>query len=52
MRVKHGGHFIPQDVIRRRYSRGLKLLPVYKNVVDEWKIWDTSQGTTELIDEG
>jgi predicted ABC-type ATPase len=52
MRVKHGGHFIPQDVIRRRYSRGLKLLPAYKDIVDEWKIWDTSQGTTELIDEG
>jgi len=37
MRVKHGGHHIPVDVIKRRYERGLKLLPLYQSIVNEWK---------------
>ena len=51
LRVRHGGHFIPEDVIRRRFQRGILHLPVYQNAVDEWKIWDTSQGEPELLDE-
>ena len=50
-RVKHGGHFIPENVIRRRFERGLRNLESYKNAVDEWKIRDTSHGKPELIDE-
>ncbi len=51
LRVRHGGHNIPTDVIRRRYDRGLSNLNDYKASVDEWEIWDTSQGEPELIDE-
>lgn len=51
LRVKHGGHHIPEDVIRRRFERGIKNLADYQNAVDEWKIWDTSHGEPELIDE-
>ncbi len=51
LRVKHGGHNIPQDVIRRRYERGLANLADYQKSVDEWKVWDTSKGQPELIDE-
>ena len=51
LRVKHGGHNIPEDVIRRRFIRGLANLEDYQNVVNEWKIWDTSTGEPELIDE-
>lgn len=51
LRVKHGRHFIPEDVIHRRFQRGLVHLPTYQNAVDEWKIWDTSQGEPELLDE-
>jgi len=50
-RVKHGGHSIPENVIRRRFERGLNNLDDYKNTVDEWKLWDTSFGKPELIDE-
>ena len=50
-RVRQGGHFIPEDVICRRFERGLKNLSDYKKVVDDWKIWDTSSGKPELIDE-
>jgi predicted ABC-type ATPase len=51
LRVRHGGHTIPEAVIRRRYDRGLTNLQEYQNSVDEWKIWDTSAGEPELIDE-
>ncbi len=51
LRVMHGGHFIPDEVIRRRFRRGLDHLPAYQRVVNGWKIWDTSQGEPELIDE-
>ena len=50
-RVRQGGHFIPEEVICRRFERGLKNLSDYKKVVDDWKIWDTSSGKPELIDE-
>jgi len=51
LRVRHGGHSIAEDVIRRRYERGLAHLPLYQIAVDEWKLWDTSQGEPELLDE-
>ncbi len=51
LRVKHGGHSIAEDVIRRRYARGLTHLPLYQSAVNEWKLWDTSQGEPELLDE-
>lgn len=50
-RIRHGGHYIPDDVIIRRFKRGLYNLPLYQKVVDKWKIWDTSQGKPELINE-
>lgn len=51
LRIEQGGHAVPEDVIRRRYARGLANLPMYQAAVDEWRIWDTSQGEPELIDE-
>lgn len=50
-RVMEGGHHIPELTIRRRYKRGLEHLSFYKQVVDSWRIWDTSDGKPELIDE-
>ena len=52
LRVRQGGHDVPEDVIRRRHLRGLSNLPLYQEAADEWKLWDTSQGKPELIDEG
>lgn len=51
LRVRQGGHAVLEDVIRRRYTRGLANLPLYQTAVHEWRIWDTSQGKPELIDE-
>ena len=50
-RVQEGGHAIPPDVIDRRFQRGVENLSFYKAIADDWKVWDTSLGTTELIDE-
>ena len=50
-RVRKGGHNIPEEVIVRRYARGLQNLEIYKAVADDWKVWDNSRGAPELIDE-
>ncbi len=50
-RVRQGGHHIPADVIERRFQRGLVNLDRYKQIADDWKVWDTSTGNPELIDE-
>jgi predicted ABC-type ATPase len=42
-RVPQGGHFIPEDVIRRRFETGLNNFHnVYKPLVDEWMLIDNS----------
>ena len=40
-RVKNGGHNIPENIIRRRFTKSLEYLGnIYKPIVDEWYIWD------------
>lgn len=42
-RVIQGGHSIPEDVIRRRFTAGLaNFHNIYKNIVDSWHLYDTS----------
>jgi len=42
-RVVAGGHSIPEDVIRRRYERGLEnLFGHYLGTVDSWRIVDNT----------
>jgi predicted ABC-type ATPase len=49
-RVKAGGHNIPEDVIYRRYYRGLKnLVKFYLPLCDNWFIYDNSQFPVSLI---
>jgi predicted ABC-type ATPase len=49
-RVKSGGHDIPEDVIYRRYQRGLKnLFNSYLSLCDNWFIYDNSQFPVTLI---
>ena len=51
-RVKEGGYNIETEVIRRRYSSGIKnLFSIYLSVVDEVLIYDNSGGKPELIAE-
>lgn len=50
IRVKEGGHNIPQDIIERRYIRGIKnLFDIYLEIVDGTLIFDNSYGKHELI---
>jgi predicted ABC-type ATPase len=42
-RVRQGGHSIPDDVIRRRYQRGLvNFAHRYRAAVDAWQLYDNT----------
>ena len=50
IRVKEGGHNIPEDVIRRRYVNGIKnLFEIYLPIVDEALVFDNSDVEPKLI---
>lgn len=52
-RVAQGGHNVPEDVIRRRFSLGLKNLNgIFKNIVDAWVLYDNSGRVPKLLDWG
>ncbi len=43
-RVQHGGHNIPEDIIRRRYVAGINnLVRLFMPEVDYWAIYDNSE---------
>lgn len=43
-RVRLGGHFVPQEIIRRRYEAGLKnFFRLYQPLAATWRIYDNSQ---------
>ena len=49
-RVKQGGHNIPEDVIRRRFSAGLyNFEHHYCPIVDAWALYDNSDGLPNLL---
>jgi predicted ABC-type ATPase len=42
-RVRRGGHRVPEEIVRRRFTAGLKnLVACYLDVVDSWQIYDNS----------
>jgi predicted ABC-type ATPase len=42
-RVQSGGHFVPDDVVRRRYERGLSnFFNLYKPLADQWRFYDNA----------
>lgn len=52
-RVSEGGHYIPSDVIVRRYYNGLKnLFNLFIPQTDYWMVFDNSDMAAELIAEG
>lgn len=52
VRVQEGGHNIETEVIRRRYSNGIKnLFNIYLPIADEIMIFDNSEVKHELIAE-
>jgi hypothetical protein len=49
-RVKHGGHHIPEPVIRRRYKAGVEnLFTLYRPLLDSWLLFDNSRESPYLI---
>jgi len=52
IRVKQGGHNVPEDVIRRRFAHGIKNFDRYKALVDSWQLYDNSGIPAVLIEEG
>lgn len=52
-RVKQGGHDIPEDVIRRRFSVGKQNFETrYRNAVDAWAWYDNSGDEPVMIEWG
>ncbi len=50
LRVRSGGHSIPEEVIRRRYQRGLiNFFSLYQPLADTWAAYDNSGSGTPLL---
>jgi predicted ABC-type ATPase len=50
LRVRQGGHDVPEAVIRRRFAKGMENFNQhYKMMVDEWAVYDNSGGQPVLI---
>jgi predicted ABC-type ATPase len=53
VRVRQGGHDVPEDVIRRRYEAGWRnFQQVYKRLVDTWVLYDNSAERPLLLEAG
>lgn len=53
IRVSEGGHNIPEDVIKRRYKKGIyNLLHLFIPLVDRWMIIDNSENPFQTVAEG
>ena len=51
-RVKEGGHFVPETIVRRRFHAGLRNLEtLYKPIVNAWAVYDNSGCIPVLIEE-
>jgi predicted ABC-type ATPase len=49
-RVRHGGHNIPETVVRRRFHKGLSnFTKLYQPLLDSWFIMDNSGVTPRMI---
>lgn len=52
-RVAQGGHYVADEVVRRRFAAGLRNFEtVYCHEVDVWRRYDNSSDEPKLIDEG
>lgn len=51
LRVKQGGHHVPDDVVRRRFRAGRNnFVSYYAAVVDFWALYDSSGNQPVLLD--
>jgi predicted ABC-type ATPase len=53
IRVKEGGHHIPEEIIRRRYDLGISnMFNLYIPITDYWMFIDNSETPFEILAEG
>jgi predicted ABC-type ATPase len=49
-RVRAGGHSVPEEVVRRRLTRGLRnFFQVYASTFDAWILFDSSQEAPAMV---
>ena len=52
-RVREGGHHVDAEVVRRRFDAGWRNFQrLYRDIVDEWVLYDASQGIPRIIERG
>ena len=52
-RVREGGHHVDENVVRRRFDAGLRnFQQLYRDIVDEWALYDASQEMPRIIEWG
>jgi predicted ABC-type ATPase len=52
-RVSKGGHYIPDEIVKRRYYGGIhNLYRLYIPVCDFWIVMNNTTGTPEFVAEG
>ena len=50
MRVKYGGHDIPEAIVRRRFDKSLSnFLEFYKPLADSWTIFNNSGEVPQVV---
>jgi len=50
LRVRNGGHYIPEGIVRRRFDRSLpNFFRFYQSLTDSWVIFDNSGETPKMI---
>ncbi|MBF0184801.1 MAG: zeta toxin family protein [Magnetococcales bacterium] len=53
LRVRLGGHHVPEETIRRRFVKGWEnFQTLYRPTVNEWAVYDNSGTLPILLDEG
>jgi predicted ABC-type ATPase len=53
LRVRAGGHHVPEADVRRRFDRGWKnFVTIYAPLADGWVVWDNSGTTPVLLESG
>src|SRR5688572_24870821 len=48
-RVRDGGHFVPDDVVKRRYAGSLRnFFELYQPIADSWTVFDNTDPLNRL----
>ncbi len=52
-RVRHGGHDVPEEVIRRRFASGwTNFQRLYRPAVSDWALYDNTDGEPVMLEWG